>query len=165
MQSGAYRRSGAHRHHRRFARAAPLHDSSAEGDGSLSDWLSWLDQLGRSDLPCYAGQRFNHAGLLIEAAAQGLGLAIARFSLVVDLLASGTLVSPLPLSTATAFEYYLVALPRELAASPPVALFSEWLRAEAVETAALAERVRSGEAWLGLPVGAPPAPVSGARGS
>ncbi len=39
----------------------------------------------------------------------------------------------------------------ELAASPPVALFSEWLRAEAPETAALAERVRSGEAWFGLP--------------
>ena len=50
-----------------------LHDSSTEGDGSLSDWRSWLDQLGRPELRCESGQRLSHAGLSIEAAVVGLG--------------------------------------------------------------------------------------------
>ena len=39
-----------------------LHDSTTEGDGSHSDWRSWLDELGRSDATYDAGQRFSDAG-------------------------------------------------------------------------------------------------------
>jgi LysR family glycine cleavage system transcriptional activator len=34
-----------------------LHDSTTEGDGSQSDWRSWLDALSRSDATCDSGQR------------------------------------------------------------------------------------------------------------
>jgi LysR family glycine cleavage system transcriptional activator len=112
-----------------------LHDSTAEGDGSRSDWRSWLDQLGRSESACHVGQRFSDAGLLIEAAAQGLGVALARFTLVADYLANGTLVCPLLLSTPTAFAYYLVGLP-ETVALPKIARFRRWLQEEAAATAA-----------------------------
>jgi LysR family glycine cleavage system transcriptional activator len=121
-----------------------LHDSGAEGDDSLSDWHSWLDQLGRSDLPYHAGQRFSDAGLTIEAAVLGLGVALARLSLVADHLASGTLVCPLPLTTPTAFAYYLVALPGSVDL-PEVVLFSDWLRAEARATESLAARLQAAE--------------------
>jgi LysR family glycine cleavage system transcriptional activator len=124
-----------------------LHDSSTEGDGSLSDWRSWLDQLGRSDLPCQAGQRFSHAGLLIEAAVFGMGVALARLSLVADHLERGALISPFPLTTPTAFAYYLVALP-EVAALPKVLLFSQWLQAEAAETVAGAAQLHAAETSL-----------------
>jgi LysR family transcriptional regulator, glycine cleavage system transcriptional activator len=124
-----------------------LHDSSTEGDGSLSDWRSWLDELGRADLPCQVGQRFSHAGLSIEAAIIGMGVALARLSLVTDHLARGELISPFPLTTATAFSYYLVALP-EAAALPKVVLFSQWLQAEAGDTVAGAAQPYSGEASL-----------------
>jgi LysR family glycine cleavage system transcriptional activator len=113
-----------------------LHDSGAEGDGSLSDWHSWLDQLGRPEAPHHGGQRFSHAGLAIEAAVLGLGVALARLSLVTDYLASGALICPLALSTATAFAYHLVALP-QVAGLPEVVLFSNWLRTEARQTAAM----------------------------
>src|SRR5262249_49491857 len=55
-----------------------LHDSSTEGDGSGTDWRSWLDHIGRSDVSCAHGQRFSDARLLIDAAALGLGVALAR---------------------------------------------------------------------------------------
>ena len=113
-----------------------LHDSGAEGDGSLSDWHSWLDQLGSPDAPHRAGQRLSHAGLAIEAAVLGLGVALARLSLVTDYLSNGALICPLALSTATAFSYHLVALP-QVAHLPEVVLFSDWLRTEARQTAAV----------------------------
>ncbi len=117
-----------------------LHDTSTEGDGSLSDWRSWLDQLGRPELRCESGQRLSHAGLSIEAAVVGLGVTLARISLVTDHLMQGTLISPLPLTTATAFAYYLVALP-EVAKLPKTLLFSRWLHAEAEETVRLATHI------------------------
>jgi LysR family glycine cleavage system transcriptional activator len=131
-----------------------LHDSAADGDGSLSDWQSWLDHLGRTDLPHHSGQRFSDAGLAIEAALLGLGVALARLSLVADHLASGALVCPLPLSCATAFAYYLVARP-ESVALPEVLLFSEWLRAEARHTAAVAGHIETAENELRRSAGLP----------
>jgi len=136
-----------------------LHDSGAEGDGSLSDWRSWLDQLGRPELPCRAGQRFSHAGLAIEAAVIGLGVALARLSLVIDHLTNGTLVSPLPVTTATAFAYHLVALP-ETVALPQVALFSDWLRAEAANTATMSALLQSQEQRVRAALKLPPQSAS-----
>jgi LysR family transcriptional regulator, glycine cleavage system transcriptional activator len=112
-----------------------LHDSSTEGDGSGSDWRSWLDHIGRRDLSCASGQRFSDARLLIDAAALGLGVALARASLVTDLIADGTLICPLRLSAPTAFAYYLLALP-ESGGLSKVASFREWLQAEAAATLA-----------------------------
>jgi LysR family glycine cleavage system transcriptional activator len=124
-----------------------LHDSGAEGDGSLSDWQSWLDQLDRPDAPHHAGQRFSHAGLAIEAAVLGLGVALARLSLVTDYLANGALICPLTLSTATAFSYHLVALP-QVAGLPEIVLFSDWLRSEAGRTAPLVAHIELEEKRL-----------------
>jgi LysR family glycine cleavage system transcriptional activator len=115
-----------------------LHDSSTEGDGSGSDWRSWLDHLGRGDVDWHNGQRFSDAGLLIEAAVLGLGVALGRASLVSDLVANGTLSCPLPLTAPTAFSYYLLALP-EAAALPKIVRFREWLQAETAATIADAE--------------------------
>jgi LysR family glycine cleavage system transcriptional activator len=135
-----------------------LHDSGAEGDGSLSDWHSWLDQLGRPD-PCHrAGQRFSHAGLVIEAAVLGLGVALARLSLITDHLSDGALICPLALSTATAFSYHLVALP-QVAGLPEVVLFSDWLRTEARQTAAAAAAIEQEENRLRTALTLPPSSV------
>jgi LysR family glycine cleavage system transcriptional activator len=112
-----------------------LHDSATEGDGSGSDWRSWLDHLGRSDLSCSNGQRFSDARLLIDAAALGLGVALARASLVADLVRAGSLICPLRLSAPTAFAYYLLALP-EAVDLPKVACFRNWLQSEAAATIA-----------------------------
>jgi len=110
-----------------------LHDSSTEGDGSGSDWQSWLAHVGRNDLGCAGGQRFSDARLLIDAAALGLGVALARASLVTNLLADGSLVCPLRLSAPTAFAYYLLTLPEAQGLAKIIA-FRAWLQAEAAAT-------------------------------
>lgn len=115
-----------------------LHDSSTEGDGSGSEWRSWLAHVGRDDLSCAGGQRFSDARLLIDAAALGLGVALARASLVTDLLADGTLICPLRLSAPTAFAYYLLTLP-DAESSAKIIAFRAWLQAEAAATAADAD--------------------------
>jgi LysR family transcriptional regulator, glycine cleavage system transcriptional activator len=116
-----------------------LHDSRTEADGSGSDWRSWLNHLGRGDLESSNGQRYSEAGLLIEAAMLGLGVALGRASLVSNLVADGTLVCPLPLSAPTAFSYYLLVLP-EAALQPKILRFREWLQAEAAATVADTEQ-------------------------
>lgn len=113
-----------------------LHDVGAEGDVSLSDWRAWLDQIGRPDLPSEQGERFNHVGLAIEAAVHGLGIAMARISLVADLLVSGVLLSPLPILTPTTYSYYIVT-PQEREMSAAAALFVDWLQQQAREVQGL----------------------------
>jgi LysR family glycine cleavage system transcriptional activator len=110
-----------------------LHDSDA--DRSDAAWRTWLDRHGRPDAACHAGQYFSEAGMLIDAAVLGLGVALARASLVADRLASGTLVCPLEMSAPTAFAYYLLGLP-EAVESPKIALLRGLLVAEAAKTEA-----------------------------
>jgi LysR family glycine cleavage system transcriptional activator len=148
-----------------------LHDSATEGDGSQSDWRSWLDHVGRPDAACHAGQHFSDASMLIDAAVHGLGVALARASLVADQMASGQLVCPLALAAPTAFAYYLLGLP-EAADRPRIAALRKLLVEEAAATelltlsivapvAGLRTAVRSGETGHALPARFPPRPPSG----
>jgi LysR family transcriptional regulator, glycine cleavage system transcriptional activator len=107
-----------------------LHDSATEDDGSGSDWRSWLNHVGRRDTRCDEGPRFSDAGLLIDAAVLGLGVALTRASLVSDHVANKTLISPLNLAAPTAFAYYLLGLP-EASALQKIVRFRDWLQAEA----------------------------------
>jgi LysR family glycine cleavage system transcriptional activator len=110
-----------------------LHDSATDADGSDSDWRTWLDRLGRPDAACHAGQHFSEAGMLIDAAVLGLGVALARASLVAGQITGGALVCPLKLAAPTAFAYYLLGLP-EAVERPKIALFRSLLVAEAAAT-------------------------------
>ena len=85
----------------------------------------WMPPEGR------VGPRFSQADLMLQAATQGLGVALARYSLVHDDLVAGRLVPVLTKGTLrTRYDYYLVSLPRK-AERPAVAAFREWLLAEA----------------------------------
>ena len=113
-----------------LARAPLLHDSPTETDGSGADWRSWLTHVGVRDMRSGAGTRFNQAVLTLEAAANGLGIALARLSLCAGDLASGRLVQVLPLSAPTTFAYFFVCLP-EHADRLAVSAFRDWLIDEA----------------------------------
>jgi LysR family transcriptional regulator, glycine cleavage system transcriptional activator len=112
-----------------------LHDSATD-----SDWRAWLNHFGRPDVACHAGQRFSEAGMMIEAAELGLGVALARASLVAEQMASGALVCPLRLAAPTAFTYYLLGLP-EAVDRPKIASFRELLVTEAAATEAFARSI------------------------
>lgn len=132
-----------------------LHDSSADADGSGSDWRSWLDYHGRPEAAVHDGQRFSDARLVVEAAVHGLGVGLARASLTSDHLANGILVCPLRRVAPTSFAYYLVGLP-EAASLEKIVRFSRWLQAEAAATVAEMESPDlAADAAVPLAAGAP----------
>ena len=110
--------------------AADLADQTLLHVTSVSeDWAAWA-RLAGIDLPDSAsGLRFDTIDLALQAAAQGLGLAIGRLPLVADDLAAGRLVAvlgpPRPARTA----YWLMA-GRDALARPEVAAFRDWICAE-----------------------------------
>jgi LysR family glycine cleavage system transcriptional activator len=110
-----------------------LHDYAAENDDSDTGWRSWLDFHGRPDLACHAGQHFSDASMLINAALLGLGVALARASLVTNQLANGSLISPLEIVAPSAYSYYLLGMPETLV-RPDVARFRQVLLEEAAMT-------------------------------
>ena len=112
-----------------------LHDSSVEGDPSGTDWASWLNHIGAPDVRLPAGQRFSEPGLALEAAVNGLGIALARASLIgADLAAKRLVQLALPV-VPSAYRYYLLCLP-EMRNDPRLARFRDWLLAEIAADAA-----------------------------
>jgi hypothetical protein len=106
-----------------------------EHDGSGSGWSHWLRHVGVGDLFSEEGLRFNQALLALEAAANGLGVALVRRRLIGDDLASGRLVRLLPHEAPTSFSYFFVCLP-EAIDRPAVGAFCKWLLAEAASWSA-----------------------------
>jgi LysR family transcriptional regulator, glycine cleavage system transcriptional activator len=114
-----------------LARLPLIYDSAVERDASGTDWRSWFENAGIVNPPRATGLRFSQADLMLQAAAQGQGVALARYSLVHDDLVSRRLVPVLKNAMLRArYDYYLVCLP-EKAERPAVAAFRAWLLAEA----------------------------------
>lgn len=98
------------------------------GDAEL--WDAWF-ALGGQRVASNPVASFNDAGLMLQAAEQGIGITLARELLAADALAEGRLVrlSPLALPDERAYAYWL-AHPPELADWPPIQAFKGWLREE-----------------------------------
>ena len=83
-----------------------------EVDSSHTEWMNWrawLNRLGRADDPLDRGAFFNTYPLAIQAAVDGLGIALGWGHLVDRLLASGDLVRPLgDVQVRTKSGYYLL---------------------------------------------------------
>jgi LysR family glycine cleavage system transcriptional activator len=121
---------------RDLAKAMLLEDDAPEA------WTRWFEANGVTTPPKTRRTEFTDSSMLIEAALRGQGIGLARWSLAMDELATGRLVRPFPKSRAlpTGRGYYLVA-PRESLRRAEVAVFRDWIRAEA---AALAEQPAKG---------------------
>lgn len=108
-----------------------LHDESTEVDPSCPDWNSWLRARGVQSVDGSRGPRFNQAILVIEAAAAGRGVALAKQAIAAADLASGRLVAPFADgSTQIDFGYWIV-WPKGRHLSPDVRAFIKWLKSEA----------------------------------
>jgi LysR family glycine cleavage system transcriptional activator len=108
-----------------------LHDGSPEIDDSCPDWPMWLAARGLRGIDGHRGPRFNQSSLVIEAAANGRGVALAKRTLAQADLEAGRLVAPLAIATAVDFAYYLVH-PKAKGRLPQVKAFIGWIEAEAV---------------------------------
>nr|WP_295108187.1 LysR substrate-binding domain-containing protein [uncultured Caulobacter sp.] len=98
----------------------------------LQSWPDWIHDLGLETLPAAASeQEFDHYFYMLEAAAAGLGVAVAPWAFVQRDLASGRLVAPLGFARG---ETRIVALTPRAGASPQAVLFRDWLLAEGAST-------------------------------
>ncbi len=107
-----------------------LHDGSPDLDDSCPDWSMWLAARGLKGIDGQRGPRFNQSSLVIEAAVNGRGVALAKHTLAQADLEAGRLVAPLPIATAVDFAYYL-AHPKAKGRLPQVKAFIAWIEAEA----------------------------------
>ena len=108
-----------------------LHDGSPEIDDSCPDWPMWLAARQLRGIDGHRGPRFNQSSLVIEAAANGRGVALAKRTLAQADLEAGRLVAPLQIATAVDFAYYVVH-PKAKGRLPQVKAFIGWIEAEAL---------------------------------
>jgi LysR family glycine cleavage system transcriptional activator len=114
-----------------------------------SVWSAWLDAAGVVGPDAIHGPVLNRASMLIDAAAEGQGVALARTTLAAWDLIHDRLVKPFPITLPLSKSYWIVC-PKTTASLPKLVAFRDWLLAQASEDArqletlaAAAGRVRS----------------------
>ena len=108
-----------------------LHDESPDQDPACPSWRMWLAARGVETVDAQKGLRLNQSSLVVEAAAAGRGVALAKTQLAAADLASGRLAAPFASETTPlGYAYWLVS-PRGRTMSASVRAFIDWLHAEA----------------------------------
>ena len=105
------------------------HHTLLHDDGHV-DWAMWLLVAGVTDISPTHGPYFTDSAMVIQAAAEGQGVALARGALAADDLAAGRLVKPFDIAIPTEYAYYILS-PKATSHHPKIAAFREWLLAEA----------------------------------
>ncbi|WP_168166088.1 LysR substrate-binding domain-containing protein [Bosea sp. PAMC 26642] len=101
-----------------------LHD----GDPN-AQWSRWLDEFAPQGIGIAAGSRFASSALLLRAATDGQGVALARERLSEAWLASGRLVHPFSEAVELGLAYWLV-LRQGAEARRPLRSFMAWIAAQ-----------------------------------
>jgi DNA-binding transcriptional LysR family regulator len=89
-------------------------------------WPTWLRVAGLPEDASDRNVALANAALCLQAASDGLGVAIAQLAYVTDELASGRLVKPLELVAPTDYGYYLICDLRR-ADTEPLRSFRKWI--------------------------------------
>lgn len=109
-----------------------LHVYWKMADDKAPSWRMWLKAAGIEGVDAERGPRFNVDSLVVQAAVEGLGVALANGAIIAEDLAAGRLVRPFPpgRDERTIFSYYLV-YPEAHGLNPKVRAFRDWVMAEA----------------------------------
>lgn len=126
MSPEAWRRSGSPQRPADLCGLRLLHDRDPN-----ASWLLWRGAHGPADLDVRKGPRFGSSDLVLRAAAQGLGIALARGRLAADELRHGTLLRPLKALSVSLPQAYWIITPARTPKSEAVALLLAWLKREA----------------------------------
>ena len=95
-------------------------------DDMRVDWRMWLMAAGEPDIDTTRGLSYQHSNLVVQAAEQGDGVALARSVLVSNSLATGKLVKPFDLALPVTYAYYVVC-PHGNENRPKIREFRLWL--------------------------------------
>jgi LysR family transcriptional regulator, glycine cleavage system transcriptional activator len=108
-----------------------LHDTGTDNDPSCPDWSMWLAARGVTGANSNQGLRFNQSALVIDAAASGRGIALAKRAIAAADLQSGRLVAPFAgEGDKVGFAYWLVR-PKGRTMTPALKSFIDWVKDEA----------------------------------
>ncbi len=94
--------------------------------GFREDWQVWLTAANVDGIDPSSGLKFDIAMAALQAAIDGVGVALGRTALVEGDLATGRLVAPFDISLPIEAAYYVVA-PERTADRPSIKAFREWL--------------------------------------
>ena len=117
-----------------------LHDDSPDNDPSCPGWDHWLRAAGHGEIEAARGPRFNQASLVLEAAALGRGVALAKATLADADIKAGRLVRLFSTEVPVNFAYYIVA-PKAKLNLPKVSFFRDWLHAQVKDSGAFAPKL------------------------
>lgn len=106
-----------------------IHADVSYGTGLQSEWREWLSAAGQSAVNCDHGLSFKDPSLALQAAIDGLGIAMGYVELAENDLATGRLVQPFELEVRHPWSYYIV-VPEDNVGDRQTRLFSDWLRRE-----------------------------------
>ena len=107
-----------------------IHDDTIPDLDQRPSWEEWLRAAGETGVDATRGPHFSNAGLAIEAAMDGLGVALALRPLAAADVAAGRLAIPFEIAVPSRYAYWLVC-PEATAERPSVAAFRDWLLGEA----------------------------------
>jgi len=99
---------------------------------SRADWTKWLRAAGISDDNVRHGPVLNRASMVIDAAINGQGIALARTTLAAWDLINGRLVRPFAEALRLSKTYWIVC-PKATSNVPKIVTFRDWLLAEAAQ--------------------------------
>ena len=103
-----------------------LHDDSPLLGETDADWAMWLMAAGAPQVDASHGLRFDSASSCMNAAVEGVGVALGRTALIDKDIAEGRLIRLFELSLPSNFGYY-VAYPKQSRNKPKVMIFRDWL--------------------------------------
>ena len=96
------------------------------------DWLEWLGAAGVVGAEVSHGPVLNRASMIIDAAVDGQGIALASTTLAAWDLINGRLVRPFATALRLSKSYWIVC-PKATSMLPKITTFREWLLAEAAD--------------------------------
>jgi LysR family glycine cleavage system transcriptional activator len=111
---------------------ALLHDDTIPELMDRPTWSEWLQLAGLEGIDDTAGTHFSDSGLVLSAAIDGVGVALASKPLIEAEVAAGRLVVPFDIVIRRPQAYFLVT-PEAVADRPMVSAFREWLLDEAAK--------------------------------
>jgi LysR family glycine cleavage system transcriptional activator len=104
-----------------------VHHTLLHTSVSREDWQLWLTAAGLpTSIATRRGMTFDQGFMAIQAAMEGLGVALGRYHLVEADIAAGRLVAPFDMVLPQDAGYYVVT-PETTADAPKIARFRDWL--------------------------------------
>lgn len=106
-----------------------LHERPGRRAVAIASWDQWFEQVGVEPGAISREMGFGDGTMMLQAAIEGQGVALAQDLLVAYDLAAGRLAAPVPLDVPLRHTYYL-ATSREAAAREETSVFRDWLMQE-----------------------------------